>query len=183
MIIQVKKKAEELKLKSADLITRTVGRDMYARISEAVAVATRDEVVVLDFSGIKVIDTSFIDELLVKLISDSKSEEKGFYIKIKNISRTAEINIDLVFKSYSHYKDNRLAVITEDICQNNSFFIGPLTDREREVIDFIRVNRMITNDDLETSTGLDREAARQLIDTLCTMKLIRKEKGGILMAI
>jgi len=100
MVIAIKKKAEELKIKSPDLITRHMGRIMYNAIKAIVENIGDGETLVLDFDGIKVIDSSFIDEMIVKLIVDSKSAERAFYIKLKNISAIAETNIDLVFRSY-----------------------------------------------------------------------------------
>ena len=121
------------------------------------------ETLVLDFDGIKVIDSSFIDEMIVKLIVDSKTAGRAFYIKLKNISAIAETNIDLVFRSYSNYKNKKIVVITENICQNNVFFIGPLSDRERDVVEFLRVNKSITIDDIVTFTGRPRD---QVIKTM-----------------
>ena len=53
-----------------------------------------------------------------------------------------------MFRSYSNYKNKKIVVITENICQNNVFFIGPLSDQERDVVEFVRVNKSITADDV-----------------------------------
>lgn len=153
MVINIYKKSKELKLKTPDLLTRHVGRVMYDSIKKTVDAINDSEVLVLDFSGIKVIDSSFIDEMLVRLILDSRGSDRPFFIRLKNISEIAEINIDLVFRSYSNYKNKKIVVITENICQNNVFFIGPLSDRERDILAYLRVNKSITVDDVAAFIG------------------------------
>jgi len=36
-------------------------------------------------------------------------------------------------------RNKKIVVITENICQNNAFFIGPLSDREREIVEFFPI--------------------------------------------
>ncbi|MBP7738058.1 MAG: DUF4325 domain-containing protein [Spirochaetes bacterium] len=177
MVINIQKKAEELKIKTPDLITRPLGRRMYNSVKGVVEHVDGGETVVLDFSGIKVIDSSFIDEMIVKLILDSKSLPRAFYIKLKNISEIAETNIDLVFRSYSNYKNKKIVVITENICQNNVFFIGPLSDRERDVVEFLRVNKSITVDDIVKFTGQTREQVMKTMEDLDAMRAVKKVKN------
>ena len=76
MIIKINKTAEVLKLKMPDLITRHVGRSMYDSIKKLVGNINDGETLVLDFEGIKVIDSSFIDEMVVRLILDSMTSNR-----------------------------------------------------------------------------------------------------------
>lgn len=177
MIIKINKTAEVLKLKMPDLITRHVGRSMYDSIKKLVGNINDGETLVLDFEGIKVIDSSFIDEMVVRLILDSMTSKPAFYIKLKNISEIAEINIDLVFRSYSNYKNKKIVVITENICQNNVFFIGPLSDQERDVVEFVRVNKSITADDVVNFAGLPREQVLKIMDELDALRVVKSIKG------
>lgn len=179
MVINIQKKAEELKIKSPDLITRHMGRIMYNSIRNLVENIKDGETLVLDFAGIKVIDSSFIDEMIVRMIIDSRSSHRGFYIKLKNISEIAETNIDLVFRSYSTYKNKKIVVITENICHNNVFYIGPLSDQERDVVEFLRVNRSITTDDIIRFTGWSREQVTKTMDDLDTMRAVKKQNNGV----
>ncbi len=179
MVINIKKKAEEMKFKTQDLITRHMGRIMYDSIRSIVENINDGETLVLDFDGIKVIDSSFIDEMIVKLIMDSKKEQRVFYIKLRNISAIAETNIDLVFRSYSNYKNKKIVVITENICQNNVFFIGPLSDQERDVIEFLRVNKSITIDDVVQFTGRPRDQVHKTMEDLDAMRAVKKQENGV----
>lgn len=183
MVINVGTRAEKLKLKLPDLLTRPVGRVMYESITDAVADMHDGETLLLDFGGIKVIDSSFIDEMIVRLIQDSQASERPFYMKLRNLSEIAELNIDLVFRSYSNYKNKKIVVITENICQNNAFFIGPLSDQERDIVEFMRVNKTITLEDAANFMESPREKARKLLGELHAMRIIRKQDGAVFAAV
>ena len=182
MVIIIRKKADELKQKGPDLITRPMGRLMYQSIKSMLEHIREDETLLLDFLNIKVIDSSFIDEMIVRLVLDSRGGA-GFYVKLKNISEIAEINIDMVFRSYSNYKNKKIVVITENICQNNAFFIGPLSDRERDIVEFLRINKSITTDDIARFSGIPREEATGIMDGLHELRVVKKQDNGVFTAI
>lgn len=183
MVIKVKKKAEELKLRSPDLITRHMGRALYGSVMSLVEAMGDDETLVLDFEGVKVIDSSFVDEFIVRLILDSVRSERPFYVKLKNISEISEMNIDMVLRFHSKYKNKKIVVITENICQNNAFFIGPLSDREREFIEFIRVNRSVMTGDVARFTGGQRQDVEKMMDQCHSMRIVKKDGKGVYSAV
>jgi hypothetical protein len=175
MIIDVAKVARELKVKLPDLITRPVGRTVYAATVEKLSVIGAGETVILDFGGIKVIDSSFIDEYIVKLILDSR--EKDFYLKLRNISPISEINIDSVFNSYSNYKEIRIAVAREEIGKNNRFYIGPLAEQESDIMDYLRINVNAGIDDISRFSGIDFKVLQNLLTELSILRVIRQNNG------
>ena len=164
MIIKVAKLAKETKMKLPDLITRPVGRLMYAKMKEKLSIIGQGETVVLDFETIKVIDSSFIDEFLVKLIIDAESDD--FYIKVRNISPVSEINIDSVFNSYSNYKSGRLAVMREELGKNNRYYIGPLTEHESDIIDYLKLNHHAGADEISRFCGMETGVLKQILEDL-----------------
>ncbi len=171
MEIKIGNLSKKIKQNSHDLITRPVGRKMYKKISGEMEIVAQDEVVILDFEKIKVIDSSFIDEFIVKLVTDSMVN-KQFYIKLRNISDIAEINISSVLKSYGQF-NKKIVVMTEDICLNNNFYIGDLSDQEHDTINFIRVNKQVSIEDLLASSGLSEENAKEILNSLIKMRLVR----------
>jgi hypothetical protein len=175
MIIDVAKVARELKVKLPDLITRPVGRMMYAATAGKLSIIGAGETVVLDFGGVKVIDSSFIDEYIVKLILDSRV--KDFYLKLRNISAISEINIDSVFNSYSNYKETRIAVVREEIGKNNRFYIGPLVEHESDIMDYLRMNVSAGIDDISRFSGIDFNILKALLDELAILRVIRRNNG------
>lgn len=175
MIINVAKLAREAKMKLPDLITRPVGRLMYAKMREKLSIAGEGETVILDFENIKVIDSSFIDEFLVKLIIDA--EKSDIYIKVRNITPVSEINIDSVFNSYSNYKSGRLAVIREELGKNNRYYIGPLTEHESDIIDYLKINHHAGVDEISRFCGMETGLLKKILEDLIRLRLIRKTDG------
>jgi len=170
MIIKIEKVAKEARVKLPDLITRPVGRKMYEKTRLKIEDAGKDEVVVLDFDNIKVIDSSFIDEFIVRLIGDSV--EKEYYLKLTNISNVGEINIDSVFQSHSKYS-KRIGIAKENFGGNNRYYLGPLADFENDIIDYLRINKHATLDDISKFSGLSIAESEKTMNELVDLKLIR----------
>ena len=179
MEINICKLAKNVKLKSPDLVTRPTGKIMYEKLLKKINIVQNNEVVVLDFENIKVIDSSFVDEFLVKLIYLSKDLKKVFYVKLRNISNIAENNIDLVFKSYSNYDDKKIVVITEDISQNNSFFIGNLEKEEKEIIEYLRINKSLTKKEFGNFLDMSENNIDNILNKLYFLRVIRKEENDL----
>jgi hypothetical protein len=68
MEISLKKLAVRAKIKSPDLLTRSVGRQLYGEIRKSMEPMADEEVLVVDFSAIQDIDSSFVEEFIVNLI-------------------------------------------------------------------------------------------------------------------
>lgn len=183
MLIDIASIGREHGIVSPDLLTREVGKIFYRAVRERIKGIQRGETVIIDFSGVKVIDLSFIDEMLVKLLIESRQEEHPFFIKLRGCSEMAEMNIDMVLKSYSSYSKKKMVVITENICHNNAFYLGALTDRERDIVEFLRINRTASQEDIARLTGVSVEEAAALMEELSSARAIRLEAGGICSAL
>ena len=179
MIINIRQCAKDLKYKNPDLITRPIGRNLFAKVLEKLEIIGLHEIVIIDFEGIKVIDSSFIDEFLVRLILLSRDEKKPFYVKLRNISESAEINIDLVFKSYSHYNNKKIVVISDELRHNNSYFIGPLTGAEKQIIDFLKINKSARVSEIADILSLPEEETMEIMEQLFETRVIRKDTQAI----
>jgi len=175
MIIDIAKTAKETKVNLPDLITRPVGRIMYAATVEKLTIIQTSETVILNFNGIKVLDSSFIDEYIVKLIIDSGI--KDFYIKLKNISTISEINIDSVFNSYSIYNKSRIAVAREEIGSNNRFYIGSITEQEIDIMNYLRTNNWASADDISRFTRVEVNELKLILEQLSFLRLVKKYNG------
>lgn len=175
MIINVAKLAREARTRLPDLITRPVGRQMYAKMKEKLSIAGEGETVVLDFENIKVIDSSFIDEFLVRLIRDA--ENTDFYIKLRNVSAVSEINIDSVFNSYSNYKSGRLAIVCEELGKNNRYYIGPLTEGEGDIIDYLKLNHHAGIEEISRFCGMEAGLLKGVLEDLLKLRVIRRNDG------
>ncbi len=176
MNIKIRKIADELKIFAPDLITRMNGKLIYEKVISRIKNAVADETVLFDLNSIKVMDASFIDELIVRTIKESKAGERSFFLKLKNISSASEINIDSVFNTYSYYNSEKIAVVTDDICQNNNFFLGNLSGVEKDILDYLRVNISAGLADLVEFTGLDAEEVGEITAELYSLRLIKRRE-------
>ena len=183
MIINMLTEAEKLQCNPPDLITRPVGRAMFEYSKGVIPDMRHGETLLLNFAGIKVIDSSFIDEMIVTLLLFSRESAKEFYVKLRNFSEIAGINIDFVLRSYSNYKNKKIVVITENICRNNVFFIGPLSDKEKGIVEYLRINKSVTPDDAAGFSGLPLQGARKMLDELYAMRIVKKDSDGVFFAV
>jgi len=175
MLINVSKMAQQLKISLPDLITRPVGRRIYAKVVKKLEFCSEGEVVILDFEGIKVIDSSFIDEFIVKLLFYAK-ENKDVYFKLLNLSNIAEINISSLFETNFEFNSRRFVMVTGNICANNNFFIGELDDIEKNILDYIRVNENVTMDDLVEYLGEKKDFLLEKMSKLNSLRVVRNIK-------
>lgn len=176
MIIHIQKLLKSIKYPERDLITRPVGQRVYTALEDQLQYLGKGETLIIDFEHIQVIDSSFIDEALVSLVRRSMAEE--FYIRLKNTSEIAQINIDSVFQSCAHYNNERLAVITDDLTRFNSFYLGDLDKNERSTIEYIHVNTTVQSADVETYLGITEGDAVALLEELHRLRLIRSVQRG-----
>ncbi|MCU0846641.1 MAG: hypothetical protein MUD12_01990 [Spirochaetes bacterium] len=183
MEVNVSKIAGELKIKTPDLITRSIGRAFYEKVRKLLRLAGSGETAIFDLERIVVMDSSFIDEFLVASVADTMRLEPDCFIKLRNISPISEINIDLVFRSYSNYKNKRIAVITDGICQNNSFYIGQLTSEESDIVEYLRINRSVSTEEISNFTGTGLSDIDQIMNGLFALRIVKREAPGLFFAV
>ncbi len=94
-----------------------------------------------------------------------------------------EVNIESVFSSYEQFNKRNIVIITEDICQNNNFYIGSLKPVEKDIVDYLRINKSTTKNELSDITGLKLDSLDILIDNLHKMRLIRFGGGDSVFSI
>jgi hypothetical protein len=179
MIISLKKLSDELKIKIPDLITRPIGRYVYEKVRESMKIIHDGEVVIIDFQGIRVADLSFIDEFIVRMVLDSRKNIPEFYIKVINLSDIAVINIESVFNSYYLMNNEKIAVITDRLI-NKSFFIGFLTETERDIINYLNVNKTCGIKNASEFLEINQSETEKILDGLYGLRLIRRrnDAGG-----
>lgn len=178
MVIRIKNIARDLKIRLPDLITRSVGRRIYERARKNMSHLTDGEVVLVDFAGIQVIDSSFVDEFLLRMIEDSRGPGITFFIKLANITPIMETNIDSVFSSYRAYNDSRIAVVTESLTGSNAYYIGGLTEAERDVLDYLRINKAAHVADIASLIAKEEPEAMELLESLYALRLARRGPAG-----
>ena len=177
MIIKLKELAKNAKIPESDLITRPVGKSIYNKVIENIKHISEGETIIIDFENIQVIDFSFVDEFIIKLIDDAKNKDKKFYIKLKNVSEIAQKNIEAVIKSYSEYGKKILA-ITDDLSINNTFYLGNMNENENNVFNSIRRNNYSTLEDIKFVTRMDIEDLAESLSSLIDCNCIKLDSDG-----
>ena len=178
MEINVRKLAEQEKIKSPDLLTRVIGRTLFSRLLKHIEISGNDEVIVLDFTDIKVMDSSFIDEFIVKFIAASGTSEKQYFVRLRNISEIGQNNIESVFKSYLQFNKQRFVVVTENLCVNNRFFLGVLSPLEEDVLNCIRINKSIFSEDIASSMNSTIKMVDGVLVEMIKLRIIRQSNSG-----
>jgi hypothetical protein len=177
MEIEIRKIAKQLRIKGDDLITRPVGRRLYAKVSTLIQIVRAEEVVVLDLSGYSVMDPSCIDELLVNLIRDSMNPEKPFFLRLKNITPVMDMNISMVFDSYAEFTGIRIGVITEDLVSRRGYYIGKINDVERELLAYLRITRSASVNDIADHLHAEVSGIEKTLEDLYSIRLVRRENS------
>lgn len=173
MEIRINKIAAGLKLKTPDLITRPVGKDLFNKITNKIKNIHDSEVLLIDFEGYRVLDPSFIDEFIIKLIFKSREHTPSFHVKLTHISDIAVMNISSVFKSYNNVSDVRLSVITDNVI-NNSYYIGELSTQERDIINYLVVNKSALPLEIAAFLEIPLADTVTILDEMHGMRIIRK---------
>ena len=137
-------RVQDLGKTAEDLITRPVGRRYYSAAMKRIGSAMKGEVIVLDFEGIRVMDPSFADEFMVKMVDASR--EKDFYVRLKNLSRSTEGNVRTVFDSYAEYAGREYVLPVEEALSDGTNYLGRMDRSSREVLDFIRVQKSVSRE-------------------------------------
>ena len=177
MIISLSKLAKELKVTAPDLITRPMGRRFYNKVESMFSIIQDGETVLLDFEGIRVVDSSFIAEFIMKLIFKSQSDKPRFYIKLSALSDTTIMNIEAVFKSYHSMNNSKIAVITDTLI-DKSYFIGQLSEKGKDVINYLNINKTATIDELASFLEEETGFTRILLEELHDLGVLKTDSGS-----
>ena len=176
MTIYVKDLVKYGKTFSGDLLTRPVGRKYYDAAAKKTKAAMQGEVVVVDFEKIRVIDPSFADEFVIKLIN--LSSENDFYIRLKNLGRSAANNISSIIDSYSRFAQTELAVPVEEITESGSHFIGNLDGIKADIAEFFRINKTAGLETIINKFSITESQTEEILESLNSLRIIRKDDSG-----
>jgi hypothetical protein len=173
MVISLKNIASQNDISLPDLLTRPVGRAMFAFAEKKLQKISNGETVVCDFDGVEVIDPSFVDEFVIRLLKIDTLDDKTFFVRVKNISKSAELNIKSVLDSYLTYGSQRYALLSEELTSNNSHVIGELNSIEHDIIELIRINSHVTLKSVIELLNINEETGNRALSELCRLGLVK----------
>lgn len=85
---------KRLKVPGQDLVTRELGQEIYKGMVSVLKSLSIDDTLVIDFSGIRVVDTSFADETVLRLLKELVEGKHGErFLCLLNPSESAIANL------------------------------------------------------------------------------------------
>lgn len=159
---------EELRNGSSDLVTRHSGQVIRERIERDIMKERDEEVIVLDFSRIGIIDYSCADEIVAKLISRLMTNEYGErFIILKGLNETQKENIEVALER----KDLSAIAIMKD---GKEVIIGSLNNYLKETLEIIKEKGKITAKELSKKLKVELNTAATRLLNLYKKRLIRR---------
>lgn len=178
MNIELRTIAKQNKVSLPDLLTRPVGRTFYGAARKKISRAGQGETVVCDFEGVQVIDPSFVDEFVIMLLKNATEGANDYYVRVKNVSKSAELNIRSVMDSYRTYGERRFALLTEDLTSENTHVIGDLSSGEKDIIELLRINKSVTVPVVSHSLNVGESESREMLDQLINLRIVKANGNG-----
>lgn len=161
---------------SSDLLTRPVGKKYYQSAEKKISSAMNGEVVILDFADIKVIDPSFADEFVINIVKLSHS--KDFYVRLRNLTKSAQSNISAIIDSYTDFAKKDYAVAVEDLLDNGTHFLGNIGLQEKEIAEFLRINKTASTKAISDNFSFTESKTVNCLKTLEKLRIVRTDETG-----
>ena len=177
MVVEILKVKDRLKLDLNDLITRPIGVKFYKEVKKLINKINTNEIVLMNFEGVNVADPSFLDEFIVKIILESRGKNRSYYIKLANFNEISSMNLRSVFDSYYNFKNERLAVATDEIINNEKYCIGSVDEREILIMNYLHINKSGSISNIAEFIEQDLENTKNLLEGLYEMRLVRKDEN------
>jgi STAS-like domain of unknown function (DUF4325) len=166
---------DELKNGSADLVTRTSGQVIRARIEKDIEKEKDGEIIALDFSKIGVIDYSCADEVVAKLISRLLGGEYGDrYIVLTGLNENQKENIEVAL-------DRKELAVLAQMRDGKQVLLGSLNNYLKETLNLIVKKGKITATDLSKNMKLEMNTSGTRLLNLHKKRLVKrieKRNGG-----
>jgi hypothetical protein len=157
---------------SADLVTRPSGQIIRKRIEENLLNEKDGTAVVLDFSGIGIIDYSCADEVVAKLVSRLLAGEYGDkYIILAGLNENQKENIEVALER------KNLAVLAE-APSGEKVLMGNLNNYLVKTLEAVMNRKTLTAKDLSEMMNLEANTSGTRLLNLYKKRLVRRTESG-----
>jgi len=164
--------SEELKNNSNDLVTRETGRRIRGRIEADFEREAGSRILVLDFSGVGIIDYSCADEVIAKIVARLVGGEYGDkYILLKNLLPNQIENIQVALER------KKLAVPLKEA--DGLRILGSLNPYLTDALAEVNKRKSITARDLADLTGAAINLASTKLLNLHKARLVIRTSEGL----
>jgi len=157
---------------SSDLVTRPSGRIIRKRIEDNLLNEKDGEAVMLDFSGIGIIDYSCADEVVAKLISRLLAGEYGDrYILLSGLNENQKENIEVALER----KGLAVLALTSS---GEKVLMGTLNNYLIRTLEAVISRRTLTAKDLSEMMNLEANTSGTRLLNLYKKRLVRRTESG-----
>ena len=158
---------EEFQREIYDLLTRPTGQKILERLERDVVQAKDSATVVLDFSGVGVIDYSCADEVIAKFISRLLANEYGErYLVLKNLSEAQRENIQVALE-----RKNLVALEEENGAWKT---IGVINNYLQQTLQIVMEKTSLSSSDLAQILKLELNNVSTRLINLHKLRLVKR---------
>lgn len=157
------------------LTGRLTGRQHFAKCCELLADVLPGSVVTLDFGGTEYVSASWINAMLLPLISFSADDKNDLYVVVKNFPEMSLDDLQLVAEQ------NRLPVVVVSDDGKSGTLYGSLDPGQRETLDAVLARGEATGVALASERkgkGVSGAAWNNRLRDLNLKRLLRRRREG-----
>jgi hypothetical protein len=156
----------------SNLVTRSTGAAVRNQIEREVE-SSENDLTVLDFSHVNLLDFSCADEVVAKLLLryTGEASQRNLYFMLRGVNDSHLDAIEAVLERH------RLALMTE-VPSGDVRLIGDLEPNERRVWEAVNRAGFVRSDVVAAQVGLSLAAAEEMLDSLCRRRLIMRREAG-----
>jgi hypothetical protein len=89
-----------------------------------------------------------------------------------------DMTIQGVFDTYSEFSGMRMGIITEELASRRGFYIGKVTDDERELLSYLRITTSASPEEIAHRLERDVDRIYLALEALYARRMVRREKGS-----
>jgi hypothetical protein len=155
------------------MVTRETGQAVRAHIARALGQLEPGAVATLDFTGVGVVDFSFADECLAKLLTRLIAGEFGLkYVRLAGLGASQRENIQVALE---RKRLPALLVHADDTWD----CLGTITPHLRETLTTVMSRRQVSARDLAGLLDLELTASSTRLGALHRQRLVRRHERAI----
>lgn len=159
-------------LPEADLVTREIGAKAYDSIRQEFSQMASGMVLIFNFTGVLVMDSSFTGPSLLRLMRELIEGQFGDrYLALSRVNSSTKENIDLTIRG--HGLKLAIPLIEKDspIC-----LLGEIEPNLKNTFDIVNHRKNITARDLADLEGIGISAASNRLKKLYDLRLITRNE-------
>jgi hypothetical protein len=104
--------------------------------------------------------------------------DKPFFLRLSHITPTMDMTIQGVFDTYSEFSGMKIGVITEELVSRRGYYIGRVTDDEKELLSYLRITDAASPEEIARRLERDVDGIYLALEALYARRMVRKDEGS-----